>query len=176
MSFEEMNLKEFLAKYGSVANAKLGREARRSRLKKTIAKRSKQDWEGILYEQICDLGLPKPLREVGFHEQRKWRFDFAWPERLIAVEVEGGVWGQIVHCHRCGTQVLMTLKDGRRVPVRTGGRHQTGRGYTSDVEKYSSAALMGWMVIRVTPEHIKDGKAIQWVELALDRNPPRRIR
>jgi very-short-patch-repair endonuclease len=174
MSFEEMNLEEFMKKYGSVANAKLGREAIGARFKKKAKLRSKTDWETALYEQICDLGLPKPLREVGFHPHRKWRFDFAWPKRLIAVEVEGGIYGQVVTCNYCGKQVLMTLKNGRKVKVRTGGRHQTGKGYTADAEKYSSAAIMGWCVIRVTPEHIKNGKAINLVEQAINRFPPRK--
>jgi hypothetical protein len=36
------------------------------------------------------LGGPKPEREYRFCE-RKWRFDFAWPEVRIAVEIEGGI-------------------------------------------------------------------------------------
>lgn len=35
--------------------------------------------------------LPAPVREYRFDPDRKWRFDFAWPDRKIAVECEGGV-------------------------------------------------------------------------------------
>lgn len=35
--------------------------------------------------------LPMPTREFQFHEVRKWRFDFSWPELKLAVEVQGGV-------------------------------------------------------------------------------------
>jgi hypothetical protein len=174
MAFEEMNLQDFLEKYGSVANAKLGREARKARFKKKAQNRSKEDWETALYEQICDEGLPKPLREVGFHEHRKWRFDFAWPERLIAVEVEGGIWGNVVHCHKCGVQVLQRLANGGFAKVRTGGRHQSGTGFTADCLKYSEAAIYGWSVVRVTPSMIQDGTAIQLVKRLIDGNPPKR--
>lgn len=35
--------------------------------------------------------LPLPEREFRFDEERRWRFDFAWPDRKLAVECEGGV-------------------------------------------------------------------------------------
>lgn len=35
--------------------------------------------------------LPRPEREYRFDEERRWRFDFAWPDRKLAVECEGGV-------------------------------------------------------------------------------------
>ena len=34
---------------------------------------------------------PEPELEYRFHPFRKWRFDFAWPEQKVAVEMEGGV-------------------------------------------------------------------------------------
>ena len=73
-----------------------------------------------------------PQREFLFHKKRKWRFDLAWPDLLIAVEVEGGIW--------------------------TGGRHVRGEGYEGDCEKYNEAQLAGWMVLRFTPGMIKKGK------------------
>jgi len=30
-----------------------------------------------------------PEREYAFHPERKWRFDFAWPQFNLAVEIEG---------------------------------------------------------------------------------------
>lgn len=67
-----------------------------------------------------------------------WRFDFALPEALIAIEVEGG--------------------------VHTGGRHTRGKGFIQDCEKYNAATILGWRVIRVTGEHIKSGQALKWAE------------
>ena len=41
--------------------------------------------------------IPPPQREYRFHPERKWRFDFAWPERRFAVEIEGITPGQGRH-------------------------------------------------------------------------------
>ncbi len=168
-----MTLDEFKAKYGSVANAKLGREARGQRFKKKARLRSKTDWETALYEQICDLGLPKPVKEHRFHPTRKWRFDFAWPKRMIAVEVEGGIFGQVVTCHSCGTQVLERTKNGGFVKVRRGGRHTIGKSYEADCLKYSEAAVLGWRLVRVTSNQIKDGTAIGLIQRIIDNFPPK---
>jgi hypothetical protein len=73
-------------------------------------------------------GLPRPEREWKFEAKRRWRFDYAWPERMIALEVEGGVW--------------------------TGGRHTRGAGFLKDVEKYNRAAVLGWRLLRVTPDKL----------------------
>ena len=97
--------------------------------------------ESLLAMQIQAIKLPKPEREYRFHPKRMWRFDLAWPERMVACEVEGGVF--------------------------SGGRHTRGVGFTGDCEKYSEAAIAGWKVIRVTPTHIQQGRALEWIERAL---------
>jgi very-short-patch-repair endonuclease len=68
--------------------------------------------------------LDTPEREYRFHPERKWRFDFAWPHALIAVEVDGNAW------HTKG-----------------GGRH----GKDSDREKINAAASLGWRVFHFSP-------------------------
>lgn len=97
--------------------------------------------EDALAFQIKAAGLPIPEREWRFHPTRRWRFDFAWPGDKLAVEVEGGVFVQ--------------------------GRHSRGVGMLADMEKYASAVLMGWRVLRVAAPHIKSGEALQWIEGAL---------
>ena len=87
------------------------------------------------------MGLPTPLREMTFADDRRWRFDFAWPHHMIAMEVEGGTWTQ--------------------------GRHTRARGFAADCEKLNTAALNGWTVLRVTGEHIRSGQALQWLTTAL---------
>ncbi len=69
---------------------------------------------------------PQPVREYRFHQTRKWRFDFAWPEAHVAVEVEGGTWDR--------------------------GRHTRGAGYAGDCAKYNAAVLGGWRVLRFTSD------------------------
>lgn len=97
--------------------------------------------EETLALHMRGIGLPHPKREYRFHTTRKWRFDFAWPELRLAVEVEGGVY--------------------------SGGRHTRGKGFEADAEKYNEAALMGWTVIRVTPGMIKKGLAIDTISRAI---------
>lgn len=91
---------------------------------------------------IRALALPEPQREYRFAAPRRWKFDFAWPERFVALEVEGGVY--------------------------SGGRHTTGSGFTGDCEKYTEAALRGWRVIRVTDLHIGNGMLDDWLCRALE--------
>ena len=100
--------------------------------------------------QIDAIGVPPYEREYWFakHIGRKWRFDFAFPELMIAVECEGGTWGRK-------------------------SRHTTGSGFEGDCSKYNTAALMGWTVLRVTSTMIKDGRAIGVLEEALGGNGER---
>jgi very-short-patch-repair endonuclease len=99
------------------------------------------DLETALAFQIKALKLPEPEREYRFHGERKWRFDFAFPDHMVAVECEGGVW--------------------------SGGRHVRGQGFIDDCEKYCTAAADGWRVLRVTKEHITGGQAVVWLAAAL---------
>lgn len=101
-------------------------------------------YEGLMLRQIKRAGLPEPVREYRFSPPRRWRFDFAWPDLMIALEVEGGTWAN--------------------------GRHNRGSGYRKDCEKYNTAALMGWKVLRVTGDMVKDKSAIEFVVEALGVN------
>ena len=83
---------------------------------------------------IKAIGLPAPVREYKFAPKRRFRADFAWPERMVLAEVEGGTW--------------------------SGGRHVRGKGYESDCEKYSIAAMLGYRVLRFTTAMVRDGRAI----------------
>lgn len=88
-------------------------------------------------------GLPRPEREYAFAKPRRYRFDFAFPAQKVAVEVEGGRW--------------------------VGGRHTSPVGFAKDCEKYNTAAVLGWCVLRVTPEMVGDGSALHYVMRALGR-------
>jgi len=86
--------------------------------------------------------IPLPKREYKFCEHRKWRSDFCWPEHKLIVEVEGGVWSN--------------------------GRHTRGKGFLADMEKYNTATLMGYKLLRVADDHIQSGQAICWILEALN--------
>ena len=78
------------------------------------------------------------LREVRFHPDRKWRFDFMVVDTNLFVEIEG-----------------ITYE---------GGRHQRKGGFEEDCLKYAEAQLLGYKVLRVTGQMVKSGYAIQAVE------------
>lgn len=79
-------------------------------------------------------------QEYKFHPKRKWRADFLITSTKILVEVEGGIW------------------------MAGGGRHTRGKGYIEDMEKYNSAAMMGFTVLRFSTEQVKSGVAIKQIE------------
>ena len=137
--------------------------------KKTSSKRRrgksvKSAHEEEFAVQLASSGLPAAVREHCFAKPRRWRFDFAWPDQWIALEIEGGTWGSPVTCHQCGVKVVQVTSMGKRVQVRRGGRHQTGKGFTEDIRKYNAAARLGWRVFRVTGEMVKKGEAIELME------------
>ena len=76
--------------------------------------------------------------EHQFHPGRRWRFDYAIPSAMVAIEVEGGIY--------------------------TKGRHTRGKGFEADIEKYNTAESMGWHVLRVTPEWLCAPKTIELVK------------
>lgn len=101
-------------------------------------------------EQIESAGIWEPETEYRFASSlgRQWRFDFAWPTVKVALEVEGATFGKVE-----------TTADGRKVRT-AGGRHSTGAGLEADAYKYNRAAMLGWMVIRVTTTMVRKGQAI----------------
>lgn len=88
------------------------------------------------------LGIPAPQAEVKVLPSRRWRFDFAWSEYKIALEIEGGVW--------------------------VGGRHTRAKGFIDDLEKYNAAALAGWTVYRIVPDWIEGGELALLLEKMFD--------
>lgn len=85
--------------------------------------------EELLRLSLTALGLPEPCPEYRFSE-RKFRFDFAYPEAKVAIEIEGQ-----------GPKGL--------------GRHQRPEGFERDLEKYNLAVVLGWRILRFTPSMIR---------------------
>jgi len=101
----------------------------------------KQSAPEAMFALHCRAAGVSVIPEFKFHPIRKWRADFAIPSRMILIEIEGGVW--------------------------VGGRHQTGTGFSADCEKYSHAALLGYLVFRFTSAMVKSGEAIKMIEDAI---------
>lgn len=89
--------------------------------------------ENLLATHLKNDRQPEPEREYKFSAFGKWRFDFAWPELMLAVEVDGGTWA--------------------------GGRHSRGKGYERDCRKMNIGQLEGWMILRFTSDQVRSGHA-----------------
>jgi very-short-patch-repair endonuclease len=92
--------------------------------------------------QIRALDLPEPIREYPAIKGRKFRFDFAWLERKLLVEVNGGTY--------------------------TKGAHSTGAGIARDYEKANLAQLAGWRVLTFDGKSVKSGEAVEVIRQALE--------
>jgi hypothetical protein len=86
-------------------------------------------------------GLPIPVPEYRFMKDRRFRFDWAWPGKLIAVEIQGGIW--------------------------TRGRHSRGYGQMGDYEKLNLAQALGWRVFYFTPVQLRKGEAQEFMKEVL---------
>ena len=117
-------------------------------MKKPTIPRARSKGEATLALHIRANKLPHGLQEYRLDPRRKWRFDFAWPDVMFAVEVEGLTGG-------------------------AGGRHQRIAGFNADLEKYEAAMLQGWDVYRCSQAMIDSGSAVAVVSFMLTRNTNR---
>lgn len=99
-------------------------------------------WE-LIDENNFSMDPVPHMREFRFHDERRWRFDFAYPGLKVAVECEGGIWKQ--------------------------GRHNRGQGFLNDCIKYNTAAELGWIVLRYPMELIESGEAKEQIKRILVR-------
>jgi hypothetical protein len=102
------------------------------------------DYKAELVRQMREAELPETETEYLFHESRKWRFDFAFPELKVAVEYDGGVF------------------DGQP-------SHSSVSGIMRDIEKINEAQLDGWLVIRCTAQTVASGLAVRYINRAVNR-------
>lgn len=87
-------------------------------------------------------GYPEPVAELRFHEKRRWRFDFAWPKEMIALEIDGGVRGK--------------------------SRHFSAKGFFNDAEKYLEADILYWRVVKTNYKMLEDGTALKLLRRAFE--------
>jgi very-short-patch-repair endonuclease len=73
-----------------------------------------------------------------FMEGRKFAIDFAWVDKKLAIEIEGGTW--------------------------INGGHNRGKIFESNCEKYNELAKRGWTLFRFTTGMVTSGQAIMFVQ------------
>lgn len=86
-------------------------------------------------------GVPEPQYEYRFCDERKWRFDLAWPTYMLALEVQGGIW--------------------------TRGRHTRGVALLAEWEKLNAAACLGWRVLFCQPRDLCTSETVATIRAAL---------
>lgn len=112
----------------------------------TKAPRQPSALEEAFRFQLEALQLQPFEREFAFATDdlgRGWRFDFAWPAHKVAVEIDGGLW---IAAHR-----------GHRGPAQI----------EQDMIRNAAATLLGWRVLRGSPDLVYSGILAGWAELAL---------
>jgi hypothetical protein len=109
--------------------------------RKPTVDRKPSDLETLFLFQVRAIGLPEPVLNYLFHEDRRWEFDFAWPDKMLSVELQGGTWNQ--------------------------GAHGRGSGILRDIQKLNAATLRGWRVILATTDMVSSGEALRDLEAML---------
>lgn len=99
--------------------------------------------ETELAGHLSVMGL-RPESQYKFHPERRWRLDFAFPELLIAVEIDGGIFA---------------AENGDEA-----GKHARGAGRCKDMEKRNAAAELGWFILNYGPPHVRSGEAALQIE------------
>ena len=93
------------------------------------------------------------VMEFEFHPERNWKFDYCIPDKMIAIENEGGAFKQRTYTNKQGN-LITTI----------GGRHNSGKGFLGDMEKYNEATAMGYRLIRVTPQTLISNNTIELIK------------
>lgn len=109
----------------------------------------------LLEHKLKEAGLSSYVTEHCFHPVRKWQLDYSWPDVMVALEFDGGTFA------RKGAKMCPLCK---QIPK---GGHSTGKGYENDREKDFEAQMLGWIIIRVSAAMVRDGRAIKFIERAL---------
>jgi very-short-patch-repair endonuclease len=92
----------------------------------------KNEAQILLGQHINELKISYGM-EYQFDKSRRWRADFYLIEHGILIEIEGSVWTQ--------------------------GRHTRGAGFLADMEKYNTATMLGYRVLRFSTQQVLDGTA-----------------
>lgn len=112
-------------------------------LQKLAAAARRVSLEEMLAWQIKITGLPHFEREVLFHPERKWRWDFANRDLMLAIEIQGATWSS--------------------------GAHARGAGIQRDCDKHNAGVLLGWRILVFTGADVRDGKAVRMIEEAMSK-------
>ena len=96
--------------------------------------------------------LPEPAQQFWIEQsahprnlRRRWRFDFAFADAKLLIEIDGGIW------------------------MAGGGAHSNPRDIERNMRKRNDAALLGYRVLAFTPRDVTKGQAIAMTQRVLHR-------
>jgi hypothetical protein len=107
----------------------------------------------IFFALLDSFGLPPPIPEYKFCPTRGWKSDYAYPDKHLLLEVEGGLYVQ-----------KKVNKKGEVYYSK--GAHGSLSGMQRDIEKYSEAACLGYRIIRVQPDDLLTTKTMKLIKRA----------
>lgn len=82
------------------------------------------------WESVAQPDDPRPVTEYYAVPKRRFRWDVAWPDHKILIEIQGGTWN--------------------------GGAHGRGSGIRRDANKNNLAVAAGWRCFFVTPDLLRE--------------------
>lgn len=108
---------------------------------KGLIKAETKTLEDQFAAQIERYGLPEPVREYQFEDTPvAWRWDFAWPQYKLLVEINGGIYQD----------------------PPTG--HRSIRGLLRDYAKLNAAAQRHWWSMSFDNKAVESGEAVLTVQ------------
>lgn len=132
---------------------KVGKPQRVAR-RRIGAETQSQQLTGLFGGVLRFYSIRMPWSEFPFATElgRKWRWDYAWVEERVALEVQGGIWSR--------------------------GRHGRGSGIVKDMAKFNAGAALGWRLLLVEPKDLATRatallirKALAWKEMSAETPP-----
>jgi len=97
--------------------------------------------EELFALQCEQAGLPTPEREYAAVPGRRYRWDFAWADARVLVEINGGTYARM--------------------------GHSTGAGISRDYAKSNCAQLRGWRTLIFDRRMVESGEAVEFIGQAL---------
>lgn len=93
--------------------------------------------------------------EYRFHPVRRWRFDYAFPDKKVYLEVDGGIFGFYVTNKTTGERKLIL------------GGHNYGGQIRNEHAKRNAATVMGWRGVWCEPKFLLGDMTLRILKEAL---------
>lgn len=95
---------------------------------------------------------------------RMWRLDFAFPDEMLGIEVQGMGRHMVDLCPQC-KKAMRCPGCGRGKAITQLGGHQTAKGMREQCEKINTATLMGWRILEFSTSDASPASVERWVRI-----------